>query len=117
MIMAIYIWSGVLFKTVHFSKVCSELAEKGFPFPALCVALAIALEICGAIVLVLPAGLVALWIREAVILSLVAYTLLAAVVFHNFWNYEGEQRINNLAHFLKNIGLIGAFILIWLLQQ
>lgn len=46
-------------------------------------------------------------------LGLVLFLLSAAVLFHNFWAVPaGEERFNQLTHFLKNIALAGAALLV-----
>lgn len=36
-----------------------------------------------------------------------AFVLVTAVLIHNFWTVEGEDRVNELNHFLKNVGIAG----------
>ena len=38
--------------------------------------------------------------------------LATAVLFHNFWTMPGDKAPNEIAHFVKNIGLAGAFLVL-----
>ena len=29
------------------------------------------------------------------------------LIFHNFWAYEGQERMNQMQHFLKNLAILG----------
>jgi len=79
--------------------------------PGFALALAMLLEIGGAIVIVVARFLPPMIIHVAVAL-LVAYSLLTAVMFHNFWRLEEPARHHELASFLKNVGLCGGFLLV-----
>lgn len=45
-------------------------------------------------------------------LMLFLFLVATAVIFHDFWRVDGEQRPNELIQFLKDIGLAGASLLI-----
>lgn len=42
----------------------------------------------------------------------IIYTIAATVTFHNFWMLECVARQGPLIHFLKNVGLLGAFVML-----
>jgi putative oxidoreductase len=43
---------------------------------------------------------------------LFAFVLLTLLLAHDFWNMEGAARAANIAHFMKNLAIMGALILI-----
>jgi putative oxidoreductase len=45
-------------------------------------------------------------------LGLVVFTIVATVFFHNFWDMQGPERMQNQIHAMKNLGLIGAFLIL-----
>ena len=44
---------------------------------------------------------------------LLLYTVVATFYFHDFWNMAtGPERVNNMTHALKNLSIIGAFLML-----
>ena len=39
----------------------------------------------------------------------------ASYLIHPFWNFEGDTRENELIHFLKNLALMGAMVMVLIL--
>lgn len=69
----------------------------------------------GAIVIELGASLaliLGIYARCAA-LALIVFTILATLMFHNFWASPAAQVTAQTIHFLKNLGLIGLFAMIW----
>src|SRR5260370_30458318 len=58
--------------------------------------------------LAILAGFKARWVAYA----FVAYLLLVDFVAHNFWDMQGAARGANMAHFYKNLAIIGGFLLL-----
>jgi putative oxidoreductase len=52
-----------------------------------------------------------IWARWAAI-ALIAFTVAATLMFHNFWASPAPQVQGQTINFLKNLGLIGAFAMI-----
>jgi putative oxidoreductase len=46
-------------------------------------------------------------------LVLIAFTVVAGLAAHRFWEFEGELRMNQTAHFMKNMMIVGAFCLLY----
>jgi len=111
LLVVLFLWSGAINKPANFAAITGVLKRKGVPMPGIALAFAILLEIGGAIVIVLARFLPSMIVRIAVAL-LIAYSLLTAVMFHNFWRLEGPARDHDLASFLKNVGLCGGFLLV-----
>lgn len=112
LLVGLFLWSGVWHKPTNFHAVGQELQRKGFPLASLCAAAAIALEIGGSVIVLLPPTIIAPWLYTTALLALAAYTMLTAVLFHDFWILAGIERVHQLASFLKNVGLTGAFLLL-----
>ena len=52
-----------------------------------------------------------IWTRWAAVI-LIAFTIAATLMFHNFWASPAPQVQVQTINFLKNLGLIGAFAMI-----
>jgi len=47
------------------------------------------------------------WQTRAAALALTVFLVPTTVIFHNFWAYEGAERMNQMQHFLKNLAILG----------
>lgn len=83
------------------------IASKGLPLPAVLAAGTVALEIVGGLALI--AGFKARWAA----LALAAFTLLATVLFHNYWAMPAEQQYVQQLMFLKNLGVAGGMLMLF----
>lgn len=83
------------------------IASKGLPLPAVLAAGTVALEIVGGLALI--AGFKARWAA----LALAAFTLLATVLFHNYWAMPAEQQYVQQLMFLKNLGVAGGMLMVF----
>jgi len=89
-----------------FAGTVGYIASVGLPMPQVSAALALVVEIVGALALIL--GLGTRW--AALVLAL--FTLAASVFFHAFWAApEGQQLIPQLL-FFKNIGVVGGLLIL-----
>jgi putative oxidoreductase len=55
------------------------------------------------------------WKARWAALLLAAFTVLASVVFHNFWTMTGDAAMNNMLFFYKNVAVIGGLLMVWAL--
>jgi len=62
--------------------------------------------VCGSLILI------GAWTRFAA-LVLVIYTAIVTFTLHNFWDMEGVARDVNQIHFLKNLSIMGALLMIF----
>ena len=81
------------------------ISSHGLPIPKALAAAVIAFEILAGLAIVFgrfvaPAGLL-----------LAAFCLATALLFHKFWTAPLDQLTGQAYHFMKNIGLAGAFIM------
>ena len=82
------------------------IGGRGLPLPRLMAMAGVALEIVGgALVAIGPFALYGG-------LALVAFCVLATLIFHNFWDYQGAERVNHLNAFISNTALAGGFLLV-----
>lgn len=101
----IFVVSG-FFKVAGYSQIVGYAAAKGMPLPAVAIACAAAVEILGGIAIL--AGFkvrIASWI-------LFLYLIPTTFFFHNFWAVQGMERQDNMAHFMKNIAIMGGLLLL-----
>jgi putative oxidoreductase len=82
------------------------IASGGLPFPSLLAVLVGLLELFGG--LALAAGFKARWAA----LSLGVFTVLASVLFHQFWAVAPEQQMVQQLMFMKNLAIAGGMFIV-----
>jgi putative oxidoreductase len=92
-----------------FEGTVGYIASKGLPLPGMLAVLTIALEIGAG--LALMAGFRARWAA----LALAAFTVLASVIFHNYWAMPAEQQMVQMLMFMKNLSVTGGLLLVFAL--
>ena len=100
----IFLVSG-LGKLAGWRGTVAYAASKGVP--EILLAIATALELFGAVSVVL--GFKARWGALALLIFLVPVTL----VFHNFWAVPAAQQQMEMANFLKNLAIAGGLLIIF----
>lgn len=101
---------AALFLPAGFSKVAGfagtvgYIASKGAPVPEIAAIIAIIVEVGGGLALIL--GFKARWAA----LALAAFTLVATVMFHNYWTFPAEQQMMQQLMFMKNVAVIGGLL-------
>ena len=65
-----------------------------------------ALEVAGALLLIVG------WQARWAALALAAFTLLASVLFHNFWAMPAEQQMMQQLMFMKNLSVVGGLLVV-----
>jgi putative oxidoreductase len=103
----IFLLSAVGNKIPNFHAVAGFMAKEGVPAPQLMLAGAIVFLIAGSL-----AVIVGYKARIGAALLLV-FLVLATYYFHDFWTLgDGQAKQEQLIHFLKNLGLMGAMLLV-----
>jgi len=102
----IFIISG-FGKIPGFEGTVGYIASKGLPVPQLVTVATILVELGGGILLAI--GYKARWAA----LALGVFTLLAALIFHNFWAVEAAQQMDQQIHFLKNLAITGGMLMVF----
>jgi len=93
-------------KIFGFAGTVGYITSVGLPLPALAA--------IGAIVIEVGAGLALLfgYRTQLVALILAAFTLVAAVVFHNFWAAPAEMAQMQQIMFFKNVAVAGGLLIL-----
>ncbi len=96
---------GGIDKVLNYEATVQTMSEMGFPFVSLLLPATIALEFgCGMAVAIGRRGAAA----SAAVLF--AYTLLVNLIFHRFWDLQGETAQVELSLFFKNLSLAGGML-------
>ena len=101
----IFLISG-LGKIGGFQGTAQYIAAHGLPAPSLVAVLSIIIEIGGAVALVI--GWKTRWAAGALFI----FTLLAALIFHNFWSVPADQAMMQQINFMKNLAMCGGLLYI-----
>jgi putative oxidoreductase len=102
---AIFISAGFS-KVMGFDGVTAYIASKGLPVPMIIAGLTIVLEILGGLAIVIG------YKARIAGLLLGLFTLLAALIFHNFWTFPPEQVYLQNIMFMKNLSMAGGLFLL-----
>ncbi len=93
-------------KIAGFAGAAGYIASKGVPFPEVCAAIAIAVEL--GLGLLLLVGFQARWAA----LGIAFFTLVITFIFHNYWGVPAEQVMMQKQAFFKNIAVVGGLLTI-----
>jgi putative oxidoreductase len=83
------------------------IASKGLPMPMV---LAVAV---GALELVAGVMLIVGWQARWAALALAVFTVVASVIFHNYWAMPAEQQMMQQLMFMKNLAVTGGLLLVF----
>lgn len=101
----IYLISGIN-KIMDWGTTADYMAFKGMPLVPLFLVAAIVLEVAGSLSVIL--GYKARWGA----LALIVFTIPTTLIFHNYWAMEGMDLVINQIMFMKNLAMVGGFLLI-----
>jgi putative oxidoreductase len=104
-VVAIFIWSGVG-KFIAPATTNAMIVAKGFPMPMVFTYAA------GAVEVVLGLMVAVGWQTRLASLGLVAFTIVASLFIHDWWNMTGPARLANQIAFMKNVSIIGGLMMI-----
>ena len=102
---ALFVISG-FDKIGGFEGVAGYIASKGLAVPQVLAALTIAIELGGGILLAVG------WKARWAALAIAVFTLVAAVIFHNYWAVAPEKRMGEYINFWKNISIGGGMLMV-----
>lgn len=100
----IFLMSAVGNKIPHFTEVAKLMDKVGVPAPQLMLVGAIVFLIVGSLSVI-----VGYQARFEALLLLI-FLILATYYFHAFWKVDQDQVQNQMAHFMKNLALMGAML-------
>lgn len=104
---------ALMFLLAGFSKfagldgTAGYIASKGLPMPQLLAFGTAALEVGGALLLIVG------WKARWAALALAAFTLLASLIFHNYWALPVEQQMMQQLMFMKNLAVVGGLLAVF----
>jgi putative oxidoreductase len=101
----IFILSGFA-KITGYDGTAHYMATK-LPMVGVLLPLTILTELGGG--LALAAGFKARWVA----LLLGAFTILAAIVFHDFWAADAASKMNQQINFMKNVAICGGMLMVY----
>jgi putative oxidoreductase len=101
----IFITSG-FGKIAGFAGTAGYIASKGLPLAPVVAALTILIELGGGLAILF--GFATRWAA----LALAVFTVLAGVIFHNYWAVPAEQVMMQQINFWKNIAIAGGFLMV-----
>jgi putative oxidoreductase len=83
------------------------IASKGLPLPMVLAVAAGVVELVAGVLLIIG------WQARWAALALAAFTLVASVIFHNFWAMPAEQQMMQQLMFMKNMAVVGGLLLVF----
>ena len=101
----IFITSGFA-KITGFGGTVGYIASKGLPMASVVAVLAIVVEFGGG--LAVAFGFLTRWAA----LALAVFSVLAGIIFHNYWAVPAEQVMMQQINFWKNISIAGGFLVL-----
>lgn len=104
MIATIFLMSAVGNKIPQFNNVSAYMASEGVPIPQVMLAGAIVFLIAGSVSVI-----VGYKTRIGAALLLV-FLVLATYFFHDFWNFDGQEKQMQMIQFMKNLSLMGTMV-------
>jgi len=93
-------------KITGFQGTVGYIAAAGLPLPQIVAVLTILIELGGGLLLVF--GLFTSWAA----LALAAFTLAAALIFHQFWSAPEAQHMSQFINFWKNVTITGGMLVL-----
>lgn len=93
-------------KIFNFSRTAGLMTSNGMPMAEVL--------LVPTTIIVLGGGLMLLfgWHARWAALGLFAFMIPATLIFHPYWSYPEAQQINQFHHFVKNVALMGALLMI-----
>ena len=101
-----FVWAG-FGKIIGYEGTAGWMASAGMPMVGVFLPLAILLELGGGIALIVG------WKARWVALALAGFTLVASLIFHNYWAMKGDAAMTNMLFFYKNVAVIGGMLMVF----
>ena len=105
-LLSIVFFNSGLEKIFAWGKFAAMTAAKGIPLPEVALALTIALVLAGGAMILTG------WHARCAALALFVWMIPTTLLFHNYWAFDGAAAVNQFNHFLKNVSIMGALLLI-----
>jgi putative oxidoreductase len=99
----IFLWSGYG-KLAAISNTVGYMNAYHVPLAAVLVWPVALLEVIGGLMLLIG------WKARWAALALAVFSVVAAMIFHNFWAAAADQALNQTIHFMKNVAIAGGLL-------
>ncbi len=83
------------------------IASRGLPAPMLLAVAAAVVELVAGVLLIIG------WQARWAALALAAFTVVASVIFHNYWAVPAAQQMTQQLMFMKNLAVTGGLLLVF----
>ncbi|MEJ7686291.1 MAG: DoxX family protein [Variovorax sp.] len=94
-------------KLMGFAGTVGYITSAGLPLPQVAAAVAIVVEL--GLGLALLVGFKTRWAA----LGIALFTVVASLVFHNFWSMPADKVMLNQMMFFKNLAIVGGLLAFW----
>ena len=98
---------GGIGKLTGLEGTAGYIASKGLPLPMVLAVGTGLLELVAGVLLIIG------WQARWAALALAAFTVLASVIFHNFWAMPAAQQMTQQLMFMKNLAVTGGLLLVF----
>jgi putative oxidoreductase len=105
LISILFLLSGFL-KMTHWQQTASILTSMKIPLVPLALPVIVLIEFGGAL------SIVAGYRTRLAALLQFLYLIPVTFMIHNYWAFQGAQQQDQMAHFLKNVGIMGGLLLL-----
>jgi putative oxidoreductase len=102
----IFVQSG-LEKLLDLGGFAAMLAAGGVPMSSVLAPVGAVVEFVGGLAIVLGLG------TRYAALALIAFTIVATLTAHRFWDYPPDQQEMQMIQFAKNVAIIGGFLFVF----
>jgi putative oxidoreductase len=102
----LFVMSG-LEKVMDLNGTAAAIGGKGLPLPQVLAIATVIVELGGGLLIIVG------WQTRLIALVLAIFSAVAGYFFHDFWHYPpGAEHTDNMIHFMKNISIIGGFLML-----
>jgi putative oxidoreductase len=99
--------ASIASKNLPIPEVVATYLPAGWTMPYVLAVASAAVELGGGVLIILG------WQTRLFALLLAIFTAIAGYFFHDFWHYpQGVEYTNNMIHFMKNVAIIGGFLML-----
>jgi putative oxidoreductase len=102
----LFIWSGYT-KLAYMAANLAYMKAYGMPAAEVLIWPAALFELIAGAMLALG------WKARWAALALAAYTVIATLIFHAYWNVPADQVLDQQTHFMKNAAIVGGLLFVF----
>jgi putative oxidoreductase len=101
-----FVWAGIG-KITGYDGTAGWMASAGVPMVGVLLPLTILVELGGGFALIVG------WKARWAALALAVFTIVASLIFHNYWTMTGAAVMTNMLFFYKNVAAIGGMLMVF----